>query len=428
MRRALVAAILLVSCSSKPSATIALVTGGEPDALTRTPVPTTIVVEQVNPDATTKELVRTSLPTDDFDLGDFGQDDYGAIRVQLLDPTGKPIVRGESLFVQFSGLADTTFDIFVQRSGELARVPSPPTVSLDAPVVDVVLGRYIFATGGTTATLYDLLLNQALTNTPVLPRAAVSLANYGTVSVVIDEQGATILDLSDGTTEEQAAPASSSWGEVAGGATIYANDGSAYVVGGTRIGHGGPSTRVMHIDANGTLTGISLATPREGACAAFVPGRGLIVYGGTADGPGAEVLAPDALQGTELAYPMDPVRACGLATLDGNHVLVAGGSTPTGTMPAPPRALDLACTAGCMPTPWAGTVPLVRAQGFGLAPDAALFVGDDDMGNTHAFRFSVMEQHEVPLRVARKGARLVALPNGAAAVVGGAADIETYRE
>jgi hypothetical protein len=97
-------------------------------------------------------------------------------------------------------------------------------------------------------------------------------------------------------------------------------------------------------------------------------------------------------------------------------------------MPAPPRALDLACTAGCMPTPWAGTVPLVRAQGFGLAPDAALFVGDDDMGNTHAFRFSVMEQHEVPLRVARKGARLVALPNGAAAVVGGAADIETYRE
>ncbi len=425
MRKAVLAGVLLLACSSKPQATIALVTGGEADALTRQPAPVTIVVEQVNGDATTKELVRTSLPTDDFGIADFGQDDYGAIRVTLLDPGGKPLLRGESLLVQFSGLADNAFDLFVQRAGELARVPSPPAASLDAPIVDIVLGRYVFSSSGTTTILYDLLLNKALVNTPVLPRTAVSLASYGTVTVVIDEQGATILDLSDGTTQEQQAPKNSSWGEVAGGATIYANDGSVYVVGGTRIGHGGPSTRVMHIDAKGTLTGISLATPREGACATFVPGRGLVVYGGTADGPAAEILAADAQQGTALAYPNDAVRACGLATLDGNHVVVAGGSTMTAL---PPRVIDLACTAGCMPAPWAGTVPIVRAQGYGLAPDAAFFVGDDDMGQTHAFRFSVMEQHEIPLRVPRKGARLIALPTGAAAVVGGAADIETYRD
>jgi hypothetical protein len=88
--------------------------------------------------------------------------------------------------------------------------------------------------------------------------------------------------------------------------------------------------------------------------------------------------------------------------------------------------LDLACTAACAPIAWPDSIPLVRAEAFSLAPDAAFIVGDDASGATHAYRASATGLREVPLRIPRRGARLVATPIGAFAVVGGAAGIEQY--
>jgi hypothetical protein len=188
---------------------------------------------------------------------------------------------------------------------------------------------------------------------------------------------------------------------------------------------------VLAITKEGGVAFVTLATPREGACATWVEGRGLVVVGGSATGPGAELIVPGAVQGAALAYPADAVKGCGASTLDASHVLVAGGNGSTADVAgaAPPRVLDLACASMCVPAVWPGALPLVRAESFTLAPDAALVAGDDATGASRVFRVSAAGATEVPLRSPRRGARLVALPiKGTVAIVGGAPAIEQYVE
>ena len=87
------------------------------------------------------------------------------------------------------------------------------------------------------------------------------------------------MDLSSGTTQELPAPAGGTFAEVAGGASTVATDASITIVGGTRL-TGGPTARVLGISPEGALGFGTLVAAREGACATFVPGRGVIVYGG----------------------------------------------------------------------------------------------------------------------------------------------------
>jgi hypothetical protein len=419
-----------IACSSTPTGTLQLTTGGEADAFTRAPAPVSLVVDELAVDGSTKEIARTALPAGDVDLGEAAKSDTGAIRVRALDGAGNVLLAGETLFFQFGALEGSTLEVFVQRTGELARLPRPPA-ALDLPGVDVIAGRYLLQASGTSTTLYDLLLLDAMSSAPALARPARSLATLGTVVVAIDEDGASAIDLGDGTTAEPAAPPGGTFSDVAGGATIAALDGSEYVVGGTRVsGAGGapsaPSARVLRISASGAMSFASLSAPRRGACAAWVEGRGLVVVGGDPTAPGVEVLAPDGTQAAALAYPPDAVTGCGAAALDATHVVVAGGTGGAGTAGA--RVIDLACAASCQPAPWPGAVPLARADAVALSAQAALFGGDDASGATHLYRASPTETHEVPLRTPRRGGRLVVLPIDAAAVVGGAADVETYRE
>jgi len=426
------AACALPACKDDPSATIAITLGEETDALSRQPAPTTLVVESVDTDGKPSELARTALPADDLSLGEKERTEIGALRVRALDAAGKVLLKGESLYVQFGALENSSFEVFVQRVGELARMPRAPG-ALDAPLLGLTVARYLVAASGASTFLYDLLLFKPVAGFPVFLRAPKSLATFGTAAIVIDDQGATTIDLSTASSTDLAAPAGGTFAEIAGGLTTTTPDGSAYVVGGTRA-TGGPSSRVLVLAKDGNVTFATLSTPREGACAAWVDGRGLVVYGGSATGPGAELVPVGSVQGTPLPYPPDAVKRCGATALDASHVLVAGGAGSATDMGGAAQAavLDLACAATCKPAPWPGALPLVRAEVFPLAGDAALVVGDDATGATRAFRASaVMGAHrEVPLRAPRRNARIVALPiKGSVAIVGGgAASIEQYVE
>ncbi|MDB4945280.1 MAG: hypothetical protein JWP97_4814 [Labilithrix sp.] len=426
-----VTSALVASCSSDPpTATIGINVGQELDAFTRQPAPTSLLVESIDLDGKVTELSRTALPADEVSLGDKELTDVASLRVTATDAAGKTLLKGQSLYVQFGALASSDFSVFVQRVGELARLPNL-AIPLDQPRLTIDVGRYIFAASDTTTVLYDLLLLGTATPFTALPRPARSLATFGTVAVIIDEKGASSLDLSSGTYADLAAPAGGTFAEISGGASVVSLGLSVGVIGGTRpAGAGGPTPRVFRIAADGTTTFATLATPREGACAANVEGRGIFVYGGTAEKGTAELLAPGAAVGSTLAYPADPVKGCGAAALDATHVLVVGG-VGTAADPAAiplPRVIDLACTADCVPATWPGAVPLVRAEAVSIAAGVALVVGDDAAGATHAYRVTGTESRELTLREPRRGARLIALPNGAAAIAGGAASVEQYVE
>ncbi len=418
-----------VSCKDDPTATVAITVGAELDAFSRAPAPTTLIVDNVGLDGTVTELSRTSLPTDTISLGDKTTTDVGAFRLTATDGAGKVLLKGESLFVQFGALQDASLQIFMQRTGEVARLPNPP-VALDRPRVGLTVARYVLATSGTASFLYDLLLLKPAPSFGVLPRAAKSLGAFGTAALLIDESGASTFDLSTGQSSDLTAPAGGTFAEVSGGASTEAIDGAVSVVGGTRP-TGGPSARVFRIAADGSVAFAALATAREGACAAWVEGRGLFVYGGAGAGSAAEILAIGAAVGTKLPYPADPVTGCGATALDGSHVLVVGGvGSPTdagGTAQA--RVIDLACTTDCKPAPWMGTLPLVRAEAVALAADVALVLGDDASGASRLFRATAAGPTEIPLKVARRGARLQALPvKNTVAIVGGAPELEQYVE
>ena len=419
MRRAAFSALLLFACGSDPEGTVSLTTGEEADALTRAPAPTTLVVETLATDGNRTEIARSALPTESLDLGDLPRAGVGALVVRALDPAGKVLLHGETLFVQWGALELTTLEVFVQRTGELARLPRGPA-AFDATNAVTVTGRYALLARDTNAVLYDLLGLRALDGMTTLPRPARSIAPFGTSLVVLDERGGSVVDLQLGRSQDLAPPAGGTFAEVAGGATIEARDGTMFVVGATRNA-GGPTTRIFRLDGDGNPSFASLANAREGACAAWLEGRGLVVYGGSATAPGAEVLAPGTSVATPLPLPPDGLRECGLAVLDPARVLVVGGQ-------APARAFDLTCAAPCTPVTWSTAVPLGRAEAHALAPDVAFVSGDAPDGTTHAYRATPTELREIPLRVPRRGARLMVLPTLAPALVGGGSGIESYRD
>lgn len=424
----------LLACTDDPSATITLTLGEELDAMSRNPAPNTLVVELLDVDGKPTEIARTGLPTDELSLGSRERTEVRALRVTAVDGAGKALLKGESLYLQFGALenASSPLEVFLQRAGELARMPRGPG-SFDAPLLGVTVARYVVATSGTSLLLYDLLLLKPITGLPAFTRPAKSMVTFGTAALVIDEQGASTVDLSTGASQELVAPAGGTFAEIAGGNTVVLPDGSAFVVGGTRA-TGGPSSRVLSITKEGAVAFVTLATPREGACAAWVEGRGLLVVGGSAIGPGAEVIAPGTVQGAGLAYAPDAVKGCGASTLDASHVLVAGGvGSPVDVAgSAPPRVLDLACAAMCTPLVWPATppLPLIRAEAITLAPDAVFLAGDDATGTTRAFRASAGALAEIAVKAPRRNARIVALPvKGTIGLFGGGpASIEQYRE
>lgn len=393
--------------------------------MSRAPAPVKLVTEKIALDGTRTPIATVDLPADAVDLGELPRAEIGAFAVTGLDATGAPVVRGETLLVQWGALETTPLEVFVQRTGELARVPRGPA-ALDATNVTMVVGRYVLETSATTAILYDLLGLRTLTSQPTLPRSAQSVVTVGTAALFIDESGATTLDLSTGQTFPLDPPAGGTFAEVAGGARVGATDGIQLVVGATRT-NGGPTARVLVIDRNAKASFASLGAKREGACATWVDGRGLVVVGGDAAFPGAEILAPGATAATPLPFPPDAVRGCGAAALDQSHVAIVGGATAEAG--APVRVLDLTCTTACAPAAWPDALPLVRAEAIALGPDAVFVLGDDAAGVTHAYRVSPNGAREIPLKNPRRGARLVATPTNAVAVVGGGAPgIELYRD
>lgn len=414
--------VMWVAACSDPDGTVSIVTGEETDVFSRQPAPTVLVTELVALDGSKKELSRQNFPVTSVDLGDLQQSDIGGVAITGLGADGKALVKGESLLVQWGALRDSQLLLFAQRTGELARVPSGPAAADVGPAV-MVEGRFVFGVSGSTAFLYDLLTLHTLTGQPTLPRAPKSVAALSSAALLIDENGATSFDLQTGASQDFAAPANGTFAEIASGARVVATDSSQFIVGAGRSGNGGASARIFAIDANGKSSFAALTAPREGACATYVEGRGLVVYGGDPRAPGGEVLAPSATVATPLPYPSDAVKGCAATALDQTHVLIAGGNG------GPARVLDLTCATNCVPAAWQGDITLTRTEAATLAPDAALILGDDAQGATHVYRASPTELKEIPLKNPRRGAHLVRAPAESLIVVGGgAAGIEMYRE
>lgn len=421
MRRSLAVLFLLAACAKKAEGTLTLSTGLEADALTRDPPVKTLVVEATLNDGGTTPLARVELPATTLDLGDFAKTDVGTVDVRGEDSTGRTVVAGSSMPMAFSALESATLPIFVQRKDTFARLPAPFTETPPSDIVALVGSRYVIGIEGQKTALYDLATQLPVTNPPALPTAPKSLVVVDSrmLSVTDEAASAVVYDLSNGQTSTISAPTGSSFTDVAGGATVYTTEGMSYVVGGTRTS--APASSVLVIAIDGTPSMVKLTSPRKGAAAAYVKGRGVVVIGGSATAAGAELVTSDG-KSAPLPFPADPSEDLSARAIDDTHVLVAGGASPL-------RVYDIGCGSACAPT-------LVDTSGLGALPLAkpsiatigtlALVAGDGPTG-TRVFAVEANRAREVTLRVPRSKASLVELPTKSVALVGGAREIETYR-
>ncbi len=432
---------VFVACSSADSGTIQLVTGGETDTFTRSPAPTTLRVDALDPSGNDTVLATATLPATTIDLGTRDANAVATLAVSGLDASGRKLVFGTSLPVVYGGLSGATIPIFVQRTGELARMPGPLSDSRQGPLLSVVQGQYLFVGGGSDGSLaaatqlYDFAQFAPLPSPPSLPRAPESIAFAGTVAWLIDRAGGTYFDFARNAHGDIVLPPGGSFADVAGGATVADGSGALYVVGATRTS--GPATAVvLKIDPGDTSNAkypfgnpswLALTVPRVRAAATWVAARGLVVAGGSTSGAGVEVIQPGSTSGVALAYPPDPSFGAGASALDTQHVLLAGGVGPAGE-DSGARAVDLACASQCAPVAWAALpVPLAFAQAFTLDPAGAFVVGSElASGQTHALRLTTTSAIEVPTKVMHRSARAVWSPVGSIVVFGGASIIESF--
>jgi hypothetical protein len=433
MRRIVALSMLAWGCSSEnlPPSNVIFLAGHETDLWTRDPAPAKVQVDLVTASQRT-DLGEAPASSTGLQIPESGIaiNTYARFDASALDGNAAPVARGSSVTFYLPDLFGLTVPMFLARSGGWSRPPDALEHPHKKPVVVTAFDEYVIATGGdpvpgvdgSVPDFYDLANWLTLKSQPAFPRAAKSAAVVLGVMLVIDDAGATWLDLVNDKTAQATAPDGLTFAEIAGGDTVRMSDGSQLIVGATR-GAGDPTEKVLRIAQDRTLSFVSLNTPRLGAAAGLV-GDKLVVAGGSSQGAGVEVLNETQSAFVPLALPADPTTGLGLATLQGTTALLAGGKDPTTGAAGSARTLDVSCGAACA-TSDLGPLPstLGGSHVFSVDSSKALVIGDSDDGETHAFLASVgsgkLEVAETTLRERRKGATATILPNGQVGVVGG---------
>jgi hypothetical protein len=423
----------VAACSSQDAGTLEIVTGAETDTFTRDPAAVKLEVDAVDSAGNKTSLATTALPATTIDLGKLDETLIYTFQITATDAANERVAYGQSVPFELGVLQGVTVPIFVQRTGDLARMPGPLPDARHAPLLAIFEGRYLLVAGGSDPALamqtqiYDFASFAALPSPPVLTLAPTSDALFGTVALFIDSGGnGQFYDFSSSTPSTATPPAGHAFADVAGGATVVATDGTQYIVGATRS-TGAPTDAVLFIDATGALTWETLYAPRLGAAATWIAGRGLVVAGGNPTAPGVEVVSTGATTGTAFSYPADDTTGAGATALDTEHILLAGGLTGAGDDPGV-RSVDLTCTQQCAAVAWpALPAALASAQLFASDATDALAIGDDGAATTHVYVLSpAAPVTELDTRIPLSGARAVVSPVGSVVLFGGASTLESF--
>lgn len=422
---------VLAACETTPDVNLEVSTGQEKGVFELDPRIVNVEVKATSAEQDVR-IVATAEPGGAFDLGDVPDSKILSFDVSGFAADGSVVARGRSLGVLIGALKDGTLPLFLERLGGWSR----PLGALDAAHVEGATGvlgeRYLMLTGGSKALaasgdadakgvqFYDLLAQAPATSGTDLPRAARSLVMLDNRALVIDDAGATWVDF-DGSElpYDVEPPVGMTFADVAGGAVIENAAGATYVVGATRSA--GPTDKVLVVGADGLLSVATLTAARVGAAAAYAT-QGLVVAGGSADADGVEIM-PDGKPSAPLSYPKDPTEGAALAIAPNDKMILAGGRAAGAASET--RIIDLRCVSDCgSQVQILGDAPIAsiarRARAFAVT-NGAVLVGDDVDGVTHSFRITLTPQAaiELPLREPRKGASVVAAPNGTLAILGG---------
>jgi hypothetical protein len=412
---------------SVPDGSLTVVTGQETDAWTQTPLPQSVLVELVGKMRTS--LATVPAPATTVALGAGSPAESPAhFEVTAFDADNNAVLHGASIRFLIDGFAGATPTVFVGRTGGLGRAPGDLVFEHRHPIVEVVSHAFVFIAGGDVGSanqasvdIYDTANWVAAPQQPSLPSVPKSWAVAGSQLLLINDSGASWLDLNTGDTSAVTGPAGLQYSDIVGGITLVGANDTRYIVGGTRA-TGSASASVLRVASDGTLRALTLTSRRLGAAAAVVDGQ-LVVVGGSDTGAGVEVLNADETAFVALAYPADVTQGAALTALTSTSALVVGGLEPTTGTNAGLRTLDMTCTDSCALAPLSKLdFPFTQPTAFRLDDNQALISGESADGETHLFTLSTTSDFalsEQPLRTPRRGASVAVFPNGQVGVFGG---------
>jgi hypothetical protein len=418
-------ALLALACGEDDPAapvTFLLGPGQELDALSLPPAPAEVTLLGVK-DGAASTLLRSALPAERLALDALPSEGTWTFRAELRDATGTLLLRGQTPPLSSGLLAGSTVPIHCGRIGAFSRPSAGLSAGWRRPALALALDRYLLVAGesveeGAPTELYDLAALLPLVASAPLPRAprTAAASRSGRV-LLIDDKGATILDLSTGSVVEVTAELA---GDASGGQVIDDGDGGTFVVGATRA-EGDLTGTVLHLDRQGTLVRLALQQPRRGAAAAWVEGAGLVVAGGDAEAS-VEVLPPGSSAFVATGLLLPAVAGAALAPLSASELVLLGGVIKDPS-PAPARRLSLACAAGCpAPAPLPFSFEAREGRGYAVGAGKALALGEGATGLVAVLVEATTDEPrftEIPLRAPRREASSLRLPDGRVVVLGG---------
>lgn len=429
--------VIATACGAEdlPNARLYFTTGEEKEAVTYKGV-ARFDVERIDASGDADRISRDAELPEAVDLGAEGAYDY---RARGFDDEGRYVAAGRTLRLLLSALEGSSIPLFMARtdrasrpSGELALVPGvyPPAAVLRGGLVWVMNG------GEESIETDSYSFAVWRQNTPpggfksiTCPQSPCELTNLvvsgGVYAVALSSHWAFAMDTSKFLGVDFPAPDDlESWGNVAGGRVLPGENQTALLAGAARFE--APTDYWVLFEDAAQTTVFRSNTPRAGASVLFEPAFGIVVAGGSAEGPGVEVRAPNEEKFTSLDYPSDSVVGAALAVEDDEHILRMGGATSEGE-PAPTVRIDLECQADCeLEAVPELDVAAHRAHGYYDADTGVtLIVGEDSDGVMVAYRFDgeALSTIAFPEAQKRKRATTVELPNQQLMFVGGL-DIE----
>ncbi len=440
--------LLLPACSADaiPAGHYILTTGQETDTFTMDPAPVTFQTSSMDSSGATTVIASSDKPITSIEVGITGASFY---MEEGEDAQGQRRVQATSNMIDGATMAGHDVPLFIGRTDAFCRPPGAlKTAQGNHPPVGIFWSQWLWLAGASSngqivSEGYDLVgWNQAdapdflaTLSCPNLPCQIDSIANYaGQFSLAIGPNWAMEVDITNETTASVPAPADlSSWQYVSGGRTYEAETGASFVVGPTRPDSA--SQYVLELASNGILGTLMLQVPRQYAAATYVYKQGLLIVGGSSDGPGAEYFPESGTAFVSLPYPADPVIGAALVPeSDGTRVWRMGGKLPADGSPAPTVVYDIACTnsntnsntdagtdcgAGPEPLPsFDMDVPITNAYGFSFN-GTRLVIGEQDDGTMVVRKITDTGLVPIALREPRQAATVYTLPNGFAALIGG---------
>jgi len=366
-------------------------------------------------DSTEKLIATTTLAAASIDVPEDVRTGTGSLVLRGIDDNGKSLAYGRTPLLDLSALAQPTdsIAILVPRFAVATRALHVGA-TVARPRLAMLGDRYLVVAdaSSTTAQIVDLLTYSTHMEDRAFDVRPSSLAIASSHTLVVDETGtAKLVDLSAGTSTDATLPSGFSFSDVALGSTITGESGSAYVVGCTR--RSSASDLVVRLDPAGTLTARKLARPKSGCAATFLPGRGLVVLGGTStatDAPGIELLAPGSASFGALPFPKDDVAGVVGAPISASAIVRIA---PDGSV----KTLELSCAASCAPVDSTLKAEIVTPR----EGDTAFALEGGSIAIVRGGRVQLLDAAGTSLRTLHDaGTALVAatlLSNGAAAIV-----------